>query len=102
MKQLKIAILLFNIALLSIIDYLYTLRAVSRGLKEYNPVMDPILHTPLFPLIKVVFVPLALLWAWINRDKWQHNWLINLSLWILFLVYMALTVWHMTVQLRLG
>ena len=102
MKHINLAILLFNIALLSIIDYLFTIRAVSRGLKEFNPVMDPILHTPLFPLIKVVFVPLALLWAWLNHDRWQHNRLINLGIWILFLVYGVLTVWHILLQMSLG
>jgi len=96
------AILLFNIALLSIIDYLYTVRAVSHGLKEFNPVMVPILHTPLFPLIKMFIIPLTLLWVWLNRDKWQHNWLINFGIWVLFMVYGGLTVWHIMVQMRLG
>jgi len=102
MKNISVGLLLLNIALLSIIDCLYTISAVSYGLGEVNPIMDAIIQTPLFPLIKLFIIPIALLWLWTIRDKWQHNGLINLGLWTLFVFYGALTVWHIMVQVRLG
>ena len=69
MQENKLRFMLYAVALFNVADYFLTLAAVSKGAAEGNPVMDAILHTPWFPVLKLVAVPLALLWIWRVRRR---------------------------------
>jgi hypothetical protein len=90
LRKILIGLVIFNI-----IDYIATTRAIAHGAEEYNPIMNAILHSPLFPVYKLLIIPAALYWAWSVRAKWQHNRVILASMFGLFVVYATLTGWHL-------
>ncbi|HHX74293.1 MAG TPA: hypothetical protein GX699_05245 [Firmicutes bacterium] len=99
MHDKVLAALLSLTALLNIADYIFTLRAVHvLGKPEANPVIDSILHTPWFPIYKVIFVPLCICFLWYVRDKVRYTRLIPLGAAVSFAVYAVLTGWHIYMQ----
>lgn len=94
-------LVLLGIALFSVIDYFATARATAYGVAELNPIMDAIVHTPLFPLLKLVIIPGALLGIYVIRERWMHRMVLVAGMWILLCVYGALTAWHVWGQVRL-
>lgn len=98
---MRLALLLASVALFSVIDYLATVRAIAHGVVELNPVMDPLIGTPWFPLIKLAIIPGALYAVWLVRDRWQNNRGIYLGIIALATAYGTLTMWHVWGQLRL-
>lgn len=86
---------LTTLATLNILDYFFTLRAISLGFAEGNPAMDIALGTPLFALVKLVAVPLACFVIWRTRGKWYREWsLIFGLLGVVTVAYSAVMVWH--------
>jgi len=99
MPDKVLATLLSSTALLNIADYLFTLRAVHvLGRPEANPVIKSILHTPWFPIYKVILVPLCVCFLWYFRDKVRCTRLIPLGAAVSFAVYTVLTGWHIYMQ----
>ena len=96
MRDKILAYLLALTAILNVADYAFTLRAVHiMGKAEANPVMDAILHTPFFPIYKVILVPLGIYFLWRVRNKVRFTrHLIRLGAAVGFVVYGALTGWH--------
>jgi len=92
-------IILIGLVIFNVIDYTATTRAISYGAEGYNPIMNAILATPLFPVYKLMIIPAALYWVWHVRAKWQHNRVILASMYGLFMVYATLTGWHVWGQL---
>lgn len=56
MKNNKLLKRLAAIGLLNAADYILTFYALKRGHEELNPVMAHIVHTPLFPILKLAIV----------------------------------------------
>ncbi len=94
LRQVLIGLVIFNA-----IDYVATIRAISHGAEEHNPIINAILYTPLFPLYKLLIIPAALYWVWFVRTKWQHNRVILVDMIGLFVLYAMLTGWHLWGQL---
>jgi hypothetical protein len=69
MKDNKLLKRLAAIGLLNAADYILTFYALKRGHEELNPVMAHIVHTPLFPILKLAIVPLLLAVIWNIRKK---------------------------------
>lgn len=69
MKDNKLLKRLATIGLLNAADYILTFYALKRGHEELNPVMAHIVHTPLFPILKLAIVPLLLAVIWNIRKK---------------------------------
>jgi len=69
MKNNKLLKRLAAIGLLNAADYILTFYALKRGHEELNPVMAHIVHTPLFPILKLAIVPLLLAVIWNIRKK---------------------------------
>ena len=61
--------MLFSVALFNVADYFLTLHALSMGFREGNPVMALIVDTVYFPKVKLVLVPLLLLFLWSVRER---------------------------------
>lgn len=69
MKDNKLLKRLAAIGLLNAADYILTFYALKRGHEELNPVMAHIVHTPLFPILKLAIAPLLLAVIWNIRKK---------------------------------
>ena len=95
-------ILLLGIGLFNIADYFFTVNALSLGATEANPVMDAIVHTPLFPVVKLILIPALLVFFWTVRHKIQtrKNAIMPLT-WGVFISYFVVTVYHLYFQLQI-
>ena len=86
---LLLAVLAFNL-----IDYGLTLRVLSLGAQEANPLMGFLLHyPPAVAICKLVVVPFLLVIIWLLRHRANPRRLIYYA-WALFLPYLALIGWH--------
>lgn len=77
----------FNIA-----DYFFTLEAIGAGMAEGNPFMDAILHTPWFPVAKLIAVPAGLYLLWRVKERVPR---VKYYAAVPFFAYSALTVYHL-------
>ncbi len=99
MKDKLLKPILIILALLNVLDYGFTMRAVYvLGVPEANPFMDLALGSPLFALIKLAVVPAFCYFVWITREKWQQRLSIGLLLGFVFLAYTGVTLWHIAGQ----
>ncbi len=89
-------LLLIGIIVFNFIDFLLTSVFLSMGYRELNPVMDLVVHTHYFPLIKLVMVPVTLLFVWEKRHHIGRR--ILVYAWVPFLAYFMLMV-HFTLNL---
>ena len=90
-QERTLCILLVGTAAFNVADYLLTNLALSLGYRELNPVMDLVVHTPYFRLIKVVLIPLMLYFIWRHRHLAGRR--VLLYAWIAFLVYLLLMIY---------
>ena len=86
LKFMLVATGVFNIA-----DYFFTNEAIAAGMAEGNPIMDAILHTNLFPFIKLLAVPFGLYLLWRVRHRVPR---LAYYAWVPFLAYGMLTIYH--------
>lgn len=84
-------LLLIGIAAFNKSDFLLTLDALERGFHEANPILAPMVGTHEFPLVKLVLVPLLLVFLWLIRHRVGKR-LIN-YVWIPFISYFSLMVY---------
>ena len=93
--------LLLAVAVFNVGDYFLTLQAISVGMAEGNPVMDAILHTPIFPLYKLGAVTAFICIVWVSRKHWNKlSVVIHAGVWLMFLVYGSVTAWHFVLWSR--
>lgn len=85
-------LLLFGIAAFNIADYFLTLYALKNGFREGNLFVDLIVDTVLFAKLKLLIVPLLLVFIWV-RSKYVGNRL-YLYVWIAFLAYLFLMLYY--------
>ncbi|EEG78442.1 DUF5658 family protein [Dethiobacter alkaliphilus] len=85
-------LLLLGVGVFNVADYFLTLYALSRGMREGNPVMDMIVDTVYFPKVKLVLVPLLLLLLWLNRQRVGKR--LYVYVWIIFIAYFLLMVYY--------
>ena len=94
--------LLLGIGLFNIADYFFTLQALSLGAIEANPVMDAIVHTPLFSVVKLILIPALLVFFWTMRHKIRtRKNIIMMLTWVVFISYFVVSVYHLYFQLRI-
>ena len=92
MSNKMLQTLLIALAALNIADYLLTLRALSLGAVEANPIMAAAINAGMFGPVKLLAVPLICLGIWCARDR------VRLAVRGLVagavVVYGGLMVWH--------
>ena len=95
-KHLLVGLLLLGIGLFNILDYFLTVEIVIvQGHQEANPLIEAILHTIYFPLVKLLIIPCLLLFIWIVRHHITSR---NLTcIWAAFIVYFSLMVYFKVV-----
>ncbi len=96
--------LLLALAILNLADYVLTLRALSWGIPEGNPIMDAAIDLGLFHLVKAALPTALLLLVWLFSDRIRRiRPSIILFLGVAVLVYAGVTVWHLYGQfIKLG
>ena len=87
-----LALMLFGIGIFNITDYYFTLEAISLGAHEGNPIMDAILHTPFFPIVKLLLVPGLLVFIWVIRSRIER---LRSLIVIAFAGYLMVNVYHL-------
>ena len=75
----------FNVA-----DHFLTLHLIGLGHKETNPIMNMLLPTSYFSILKLVVIPLLLLLIWILRKHIKKT---IIFVWFLFGAYAALILY---------
>lgn len=83
--------LLAGTALFNGVDYVLTVVALHLGYRELNPLMDLVVYTPYFPLVKLALVPLLLCFIWTRRDQVGQR--VLLYSWAVFLAYLLLMLY---------
>ena len=102
MNTKYLSILLPGIALFNAADHFFTINALSLGATEANPVMDAIVHTPLFPVVKLILIPALLVFFWTMRHKIKtRKNIIMLLTWVVFISYFVVTVYRLCFQLQI-
>lgn len=85
-------LLLYGIAAFNKADYFLTLDALDRGFKEANPLLAPMVGTYQFHLVKLMLVPLLLIFLWQMRHRIGAS-LVKLA-WIPFIGYLTLMLYY--------
>ena len=102
MNTRYLPMLLLGIGVFNVADYFFTVQALYLGATEANPVMDAIVHTPLFSVVKLILVPALLVVFWTVRHKMKtRKNAIMLLTWIVFISYFVVTVYHFCFQLQI-
>ena len=83
---------LIGIAAFNKVDYILTLDFLDKGFYEGNPLMNSMIGTYEFPMVKLILVPLILLALWQHKDT-IGNYITKLS-WIPFLGYFSLMAYY--------
>lgn len=65
----RLLLLLLCPVLFNAADYLLTREALQTGFREANPFMKPVVHTSLFPVVKLGYVSLGSLLIWAGRRR---------------------------------
>ena len=95
MKDRTLLIILWGLGIFNAIDFASTFYLVNMGVRESNILIDKILHTPLFSLVKLVAVPIGLYVVWRARPRFNRGRrAIAITLQAVFGVYALLTVYH--------
>lgn len=89
------AFLLLSLGAANAADYFFTVEALAAGGRKINPVMGAIVDTPLFPALKLVMLPAALVFIWLAMDRLERLRRVVLAgLWTAFAAYAGAMVWH--------
>ncbi len=90
-----LAFLLISISAFNIADYIFTERAISWGIEEANPWVLLMMETGYYPFLKIGLVSFLLLGIWYARFHFNNlSRAIIFGLWLTFVSYFAVTVWH--------
>lgn len=79
------------LAVFNAVDYFLTAFSLRLGFRELNPLIDAVAHTALFPIVKLLVVPLLLFFVWAVRKQVSQR--IMLYTWTAFVVYLGLMVY---------
>ena len=97
MNDRLLRLLLLGTGVFNINDYFLTTYVLNNGHDELNPIINAIVGTPLFPVLKLVVVPGALLLLWLLRFNIGKR--ILLYAWLLFSAYSLLMLYFRIVFL---
>ena len=91
-------LLLIGIAAFNKVDYMMTLQFLRQGFYEANPFLAPLVGTIFFPALKLIAVPLLLLYLW--RMRHQIGRKLVSYLWVPFLSYSTLMIYFRILMVR--
>lgn len=83
---------LIGIGSFNMADFFLTLDAMDKGHSEANPLLAGMIDTFEFPLLKLLLIPLILIFLWQMRHRMGKS-LVTLT-WIPFLGYFSLLVYY--------
>lgn len=97
MNKRLLGLLLAGTGIFDIYDYFLTVHVIGEGHGELNPVVNLMLDTKLFPIVKLVLIPAALLVLWLLRTRAGKR-LLAYS-WAMFICYSFLMVYFAVIFL---
>ncbi len=97
MSNKALRIILIALAAMNVADYLLTLRALSLGATEANPIMAAAMDAGLFGPVKLLAVPLVCLGIWCARARLRLA--VRGMVAGAAVIYGGLMVWHVIGQL---
>lgn len=83
---------IIGVSAFNAVDYFLTLEALENGYSEANPILAPMIGSFEFPLVKLVLVPLLLIFIWQKRNRVGKP-LVTMT-WIPFMSYFSLMVYY--------
>ena len=100
MTDKKLATILISIGTLNILDYFLTLNIITKGASELNPLVNLYIETiALFPIVKLIALPLMLLFMWFTRYHWgRMKKITEKALPIILFLYAGVALWHFFLQ----
>lgn len=93
-QSLVLAVHLVTIYLLSCFDYFITIQALTRGAIEVNPLLAPVILTPLGALLKLTLPVAVLGYLWLRRGTSVRVAKIARGL---LLLYLGVVIWNLWV-----
>lgn len=84
--------MLIGVGVFNVLDYFLTLYALDQGFREGNPVMNIIINTAYFSIVKLLIVPLCLIFLWHIRNKVGFRIYYYVS--VVFFAYMSLAIYY--------
>lgn len=97
-KERLLWLLLIGIAAFNKSDYLLTLDALDAGFREANPILAPMVGSYEFHMVKLLLVPLLLIYLWLFRHRIGER-LIH-YVWVPFIGYFSLLVYFRVLFIR--
>jgi len=97
-KERLLWLLLIGIWAFNKMDFFLTLEALEKGFVEANPLVDSMIGTHEFPLVKLVLIPLVLFLIWRLRHKIGERLLVYV--WVPFISYFSLMVYFRMIIFR--
>lgn len=91
-KVLKAILILLSC--FNIIDGVSTQIALSGGAVEANPVINLLVGTPYFLILKLLLIPAVCILLWHTRRLWMQPFISRLLVFVTA-AYAGVTVWHM-------
>lgn len=86
------AVMLVLIGVFNAADYYFTETLAALGGQELNPLTAPLINTPYFAVLKLIVIPLLLLFIWLVRKKINPKRL-QIYTFVLFLCYFSLMLY---------
>lgn len=94
MTYIKLKYKLIIITILNIVDYTVTQYILNRGGKEANIFLQPLVNTILFPILKIIIIPITIFFVWQNKDIILRKKYIQILLNIVFFAYIFLIIYY--------
>ena len=91
-RRMLLWLLLLGTGVFNVADYALTLHALGVGFREGNPFVALIVDTPFFAKLKLLIVPLMLIYLWHKSKKLGDR--IYPYAWTIFIAYGALMVYY--------
>ncbi len=91
MNMSSLFVVLLLIGALNISDYFFTIKAMELGFTEGNPVMNMLVDTKYFTIVKLILVPMGLLVLWKAKNQTSKY---GLLLAVLLICYVSVNIYH--------
>ncbi|OEH85295.1 hypothetical protein BHU72_04160 [Desulfuribacillus stibiiarsenatis] len=91
----KILFKLLCVYMLSVMDYIITRTALAKGAIEANPILAPIIESPIGMTIKLMAPLIVLAYLWYRRNS--NPFRVNYTAAFLVLFYSLVVTWNVSV-----
>ena len=91
---IELKILLILICLFNVIDYFGTSYLLKLGAEELNPLINITINTPLFPVFKLIIIPIFILILWKYQALVIKSRIYVFAIYLCFSAYTMLMIYY--------